>query len=237
MKMKRKDIEEVNDDFSDFSLSSPARKIRRLDAELPPIIEEDEHELPMVYDHQSATEKPLASNMVVPEIEELPSIPLNDERAIVLFKPMTSPLVHSPSEFSFSVDPNLLSGFKSQVLWSQHTNNPMKPTISHEESSQDDNTMMTSNKRLAVIPWVPSTLTSAPLLGVDVNSSQTDASESMESEEMDAAASMEIEDGNGSIVEQHQTDNFTGGMRQWQQQHCLTPQLLQNTSTPVVWYR
>lgn len=30
MKMKRKDIEEVNDDFSDFSLSSPARKIRRL---------------------------------------------------------------------------------------------------------------------------------------------------------------------------------------------------------------
>lgn len=30
MKMKRKDLEEVNDEFSDFSLSSPARKIRRL---------------------------------------------------------------------------------------------------------------------------------------------------------------------------------------------------------------
>lgn len=29
-KMKRKDLDQVNDDFSDFSLSSPARKIRRL---------------------------------------------------------------------------------------------------------------------------------------------------------------------------------------------------------------
>lgn len=29
-KLKRKDLEDVNDDFSDFSLSSPARKIRRL---------------------------------------------------------------------------------------------------------------------------------------------------------------------------------------------------------------
>ncbi|EOY32080.1 hypothetical protein QUC31_019553 [Theobroma cacao] len=41
-KLKRKDIDQVNDDFSDFSLSSPATKIRRLDAELPPIIEEEE---------------------------------------------------------------------------------------------------------------------------------------------------------------------------------------------------
>lgn len=30
LKMKRKDIDEVNDEFCDFSLSSPARKIRRL---------------------------------------------------------------------------------------------------------------------------------------------------------------------------------------------------------------
>lgn len=29
-KMKRKDLEEVYDEFSEFSLSSPARKIRRL---------------------------------------------------------------------------------------------------------------------------------------------------------------------------------------------------------------
>lgn len=30
MKMKRKDLDQFNDEFSDFSLSSPARKIRRL---------------------------------------------------------------------------------------------------------------------------------------------------------------------------------------------------------------
>lgn len=30
LKMKRKDLEDVTDDFSDFSLCSPARKIRRL---------------------------------------------------------------------------------------------------------------------------------------------------------------------------------------------------------------
>lgn len=30
LKMKRKDLEQVSDEFSDFSLSAPARKIRRL---------------------------------------------------------------------------------------------------------------------------------------------------------------------------------------------------------------
>ncbi|KAK9098313.1 hypothetical protein Syun_025358 [Stephania yunnanensis] len=47
MKMKRKDLEEVVDDFTDFYLTSPARKIRRLDAELPPIMEEDEPGIPI----------------------------------------------------------------------------------------------------------------------------------------------------------------------------------------------
>ncbi|CAL5215029.1 unnamed protein product [Lathyrus oleraceus] len=53
-------VDQISHDFSDFSLSSPATKIRRLDAELTPIVEEEENE-------------PLT----------LP----NDERAIVLFKP------------------------------------------------------------------------------------------------------------------------------------------------------
>lgn len=35
--MKRKEIDDVNDDFSDFSLSSPARKIRRL-VNIPPCL-------------------------------------------------------------------------------------------------------------------------------------------------------------------------------------------------------
>ncbi|CAK8579426.1 unnamed protein product [Lathyrus sativus] len=53
-------VDQISHDFSDFSLSSPATKIRRLDAGLTPIVEEEENE-------------PL-------------SLP-NHERAIVLFKP------------------------------------------------------------------------------------------------------------------------------------------------------
>ncbi|KAJ4850502.1 hypothetical protein Tsubulata_044290 [Turnera subulata] len=43
-RMKRKEAEDVSDDFSDFSLTSPARKIRRLEAGLPPIVEEEDME-------------------------------------------------------------------------------------------------------------------------------------------------------------------------------------------------
>lgn len=63
-KMKRKDLDQVSDDFSDFSLSSPARKIRRLDAELPPIMEDDEPEIAMPY---------LQNRSSGPVIEELPA--------------------------------------------------------------------------------------------------------------------------------------------------------------------
>jgi len=77
--LKRKRcVDEVNDDFP---LSSPATKIRRLDAELPPIVEEDE---------------------LLPSPSSFPSP--NDERALVLFKP----LAHSPSSISFTVDSDLI---------------------------------------------------------------------------------------------------------------------------------
>ncbi|XVF69890.1 hypothetical protein PTKIN_Ptkin11bG0117400 [Pterospermum kingtungense] len=87
-KLKRKEIDQVNDDFSDFSLSSPATKIRRLDSELPPIIEEDE---------------PFSENQ---------------EKAIVLFNPIpNSPHLHTPSAgLSISLSSDLISGFKNQFL-------------------------------------------------------------------------------------------------------------------------
>lgn len=94
-KLKRKEIEQFNDDFSDFSLSSPATKIRRLDSDLPlpPIIEEDD---------------PFSENQ---------------EKAIVLFNPLilhNSPLqshLRSPnSTLSISLSSDLISGFKNQIL-------------------------------------------------------------------------------------------------------------------------
>ncbi|KAL0344937.1 UNVERIFIED_CONTAM: hypothetical protein Sradi_4325000 [Sesamum radiatum] len=122
LKLKRKELEDVNDDFSDFSLSSPARKIRRLDAELPPIIEEEECEIPI--EHSLPQEQGFGSNSAGGlKIEELPPEPSNEERAIVLFKPTNaSPLLQSPSNFTVSVNPHLISGFKNQLLWSSQSN-------------------------------------------------------------------------------------------------------------------
>lgn len=49
------------------------------------------------------------------KIEELPNLGENEERAIVLFQPsITTPLVHSPSTFSVSLDPRFISGWKSK---------------------------------------------------------------------------------------------------------------------------
>ncbi|KAK5834698.1 DBH-like monooxygenase protein 2 [Gossypium arboreum] len=90
-KLKRKDIDQVNDDFSDFSLSSPATKIRRLDADLPPIIEEDS----------------------LPENHEKAIVLFNPNP---LHLHDTPPLSSPPSTLSFSFDSHLLSGFKDQIL-------------------------------------------------------------------------------------------------------------------------
>ncbi|CAG7883166.1 unnamed protein product [Brassica rapa] len=90
-RMKRKEIDRVNDDFSDFSLSSPASKIRRLDLDLPPIMEEE---------------------VVMEDHDRIQSSPQNQERAIVLFKP---PPQHHHQPHLF-VDRSLISGLKNRFL-------------------------------------------------------------------------------------------------------------------------
>lgn len=228
LKMKRKELEEVNDDFSDFSLSSPARKIRRLDAELPPIMEEEEHDVPVEF------EQLLPEKQVENTREEVDGIPLNAERAIVLFKPVNSPLMQSPSKFSVSVDSDIISGFKNQFPWSSQPN--LRKSVEDETASGERNTRVT-NECLAVVPWVPSHLPQAS--GVKVP--QIEAVELMEEAEEMEVTTMDIEDKNLN-PEQQQEHGF-GGMRgseslhQWQQQHCMTPQLPQNTSTPITWFR
>ncbi|KAK1289388.1 hypothetical protein QJS10_CPB18g00049 [Acorus calamus] len=74
-KMKRRDLDEVNDEFSEFSLSSPARKIRRLDLELPPIMEEEEPQ---------STPPPPFMDDESPSPSPSQALPLNDERPIFL---------------------------------------------------------------------------------------------------------------------------------------------------------
>ncbi|KAL6977886.1 hypothetical protein U1Q18_026669 [Sarracenia purpurea var. burkii] len=244
MKMKRKDLEDVNDEFSDFSLSSPARKIRRLDAELPPIMEEEEPEVPLIFEQQVTPEEhhlPSIEEQVGgsgPIMQEFPSVPKNEERAIVLFTPMNTPLLQSPSNFSVSVNSDIISGIKNHILWSSQCN-----TAKEAEDEAARLGLNTKGRRtndcLAVVPWVPSAQVSSNQ-GID----EIEVSELMESEEDQGVATMEIEEENNGGAEPvlGQGLEFSGMMsegliHQWQQQHCMIPQLPQNSSTPISWYR
>ncbi|AET05098.1 hypothetical protein MtrunA17_Chr8g0389121 [Medicago truncatula] len=190
-------VVQIGDDFSDFSLSSPATKIRRLDPELPPIVEEEGESLP------------------VP----------NDERALVLFKPMN---LHSPSDFSLTLSSDLISHIKNnQLSWSKQCD-----YSDNQDQNEED------NRRLAIVPWVPQPSTSC---SEDKNNSNT--IELMEADEMgeeqeDEGAMMDVEqeDNNSSNYNypamlnlHHQAEGF--------QQHCFLPQIPQNTSTPITWTR
>ncbi|KAJ1408162.1 hypothetical protein SESBI_23693 [Sesbania bispinosa] len=224
--LKRKvGVNEISDDFSDFSLSSPATKIRRLDAGLPPIVEEEEPSLPL-HPHQ------------------------NEERALVLFKP----LPHSPSSsFSLTLDSDLLSEIKNQQIpWSQQRDSDCDRLIGSREHEQDKN-----DHRLAIVPWVPQPSPSSHCSTLD--DSDNAKTEMMEADEMggieEGEGMMDIEQEDGvsnsstSVIHhpttlnlhQHQggvATGFTANVPEgFQQQHCLLSQLPQNTSTPVTWTR
>ncbi|XVE71917.1 hypothetical protein DITRI_Ditri10aG0189700 [Diplodiscus trichospermus] len=165
-KLKRKDIDQVNDDFSDFSLSSPATKIRRLDADLPPIMEEEE------------------------------CLPENHERAIVLFDPLlhnnnsdsNTPLLRSPSNLSISSD--IISGFKSQFLRASD----MKSADYDEAKSKESN--KATEGCLAVVPWVPSRIPSVESSDGEVEVTESMEADEMDVEENNSNnARMEQENG------------------------------------------
>ncbi|OVA19275.1 hypothetical protein BVC80_521g77 [Macleaya cordata] len=246
MKMKRKDLEEVYDEFSEFSLSAPARKIRRLDAELPPIMEEEESGVPIDFDQVLPEEQPFSASVT----ENAPSLSLNEERALVLYNPMNTPLLKSPSSsnFSITVNSDLIPGFKDQVFWSGRRNF-LKVHDNEAEHRGDENAGGGNGECLAVVPWVSSQFPST--LGTEVGATTTittttGLSEPMEAEEeVDNNEGMEIEVDNNMGVSQGQQEQENieaGGLQHWKQQqqqqlqHCMSPpQLPQNTSTPIMW--
>ncbi|KAL0788646.1 hypothetical protein Bca101_004892 [Brassica carinata] len=131
-RMKRKEIDRVNDDFSDFSLSSPASKIRRLDLDLPPIMEEEV--------------------VVMEEHDHIQSSPQNEERAIVLFKP---PPQHHHQPHLF-VDRSLISGLKSKAFSKLFFNFLyLLVRFLHDVAVADEEDYK-ANKEQAVVPWNPS---------------------------------------------------------------------------------
>ncbi|GAU11797.1 hypothetical protein TSUD_75480 [Trifolium subterraneum] len=202
-------VNHIADDFSDFSLSSPATKIRRLDAELPPIAEED---------------------------GELLHAP-NDERALVLFKP----IVHSPSSFSLTLNSDLISEIKNnQLSWSKQCDS--------SSDYYDDNN---NNRHLAIVPWVPqpqaSPSSSHTFEDSEYRNSNTNAMELMEADEMgevqeedDGAAMMDVEQeaNNNNSSSNFNYPTMLNNLHQQVdgfQQHCFLPQIPQSTSTPITW--
>ncbi|KAF9617532.1 hypothetical protein IFM89_037344 [Coptis chinensis] len=219
LKMKRKELEDVYDDFSDFSLSSPARKIRRLDADLPPIMEEED-QLGIPVD----IEMPTVSRQIIEQE------PLNEERALVLYKPVnTSPL--QLSDLSITVNGDLFPGLKNGSFWSGYSG--LFKTGENQTEPMGKNAG--TNNCLAVVPWVSNKLPSAP--GTD-SGAVTELSEPMEAEDVEV---MEIEDDSNKMTSEEQAGNTNAwgvaeGLQQWQQQHCMTPQLPPSTATPpVMW--
>ncbi|KAL5767393.1 hypothetical protein ACOSQ2_014176 [Xanthoceras sorbifolium] len=228
MKRKELDLDEVSDELHDFSLSSPARKIRRLNAQLPPIMEEEKEQEVLV---EMSPSSPVYEGMVAEPVSD----PVNEERAIVLYKPVNSPaLLQSPSNVTVNLGSlNLVSGFKNEFLRVRQSSHMKLP----EDDEYSDNKNATTKNCLAVIPWVPSQSQFPHTSGVDV--SQTEAPESMEAE--DEQVEMDIEDSNTTNMEQGQMYEYGGmrdeGIHQWPQQHCMMPQFPQNTSTPITWFK
>ncbi|CAA7057914.1 unnamed protein product [Microthlaspi erraticum] len=191
MKMKkRKEIARVNDEFSDFSLSSPARKIRRLDSNLQPIMEEDVDLPPIMAE------------------EEIQSAPVNEERAIVLYKPI------QPHIF---VDGKLISGFKKRFLHDA--------AVGDDHFDDDDET----NKQQAVVPWNQSQFLGST--GTFEEPSEPEIVELDGEDEMMEEAAMDVE-------EESSSSGCRVSLPQWQQQqlHCMIPQFPQTSSTPISWF-
>ncbi|XP_010557645.1 PREDICTED: uncharacterized protein LOC104826579 [Tarenaya hassleriana] len=213
LRMKRKDIDRVNDDFSDFTLSSQARKIRRLDVDLPPIMEEDEAQMGMA--------------MAKPVTEELNPEPMNEERAIVVYKPLQA---HQSYCGNLHVDTDLISGFKNKFLRAGYYNDAR---LAYDDCDENP-----SNNCRAVVPYIPSQFPvtkSAEPFQQPHELEITEVDETGEDVMMEEAT-MEIKEGSNSSMPLPQEPEFKHWQQQQQQQpHCMIPQLPQTNSTPISW--
>ncbi|CAL9065413.1 uncharacterized protein LOC103968399 [Musa acuminata AAA Group] len=216
-KVKRKDFEEVYDEFAEVSLSSPPPKIRRLDSELTPIVEEVEPAFtPASNQHQS---QGIVSANVSSMNEAMPAIPSNnEERAIVLYKPVEAPLILSSdrTNVSLQISSDLIHGLRNHIF---------KPG----NQSFDEKTDVDSSC-LAVVPWVPS----EAAMSVDGSGGYKSQSklpqEPMASAEAEAE-SMEVEEAREQAITYGESSE---GFQQWWQ-HCMTPRLLPTMSSPMMW--
>uniref|UniRef100_A0A0A9CSK3 Uncharacterized protein n=1 Tax=Arundo donax TaxID=35708 RepID=A0A0A9CSK3_ARUDO len=221
---KRKELEEVVDGLSGFSLSGPAAKSRRLDRELPPIMEEEAPASSMPFQHEMLGED-INSGVNMPSVEDmmegamLPHVS-SENMALVLYKPVDNPVLFGPgiSSSSFIVSSDLIRGLK---------NHAFNQGNYHE---LEDKSPERSNS-LALVPWAP------PQLAIksDWVTSELKTTQHfempMEADEAEVT-SMDVEE-----VPEATAMGFDGdNLHQWQQ-HCTTPPSLPNPSDHVMWSR
>ncbi|XP_050375370.1 uncharacterized protein LOC126792900 [Argentina anserina] len=205
---KRKELgqlDQVNHDLSDFSLSSPATKIRRLDAQLPPILEEDEVEIDPAPNHEMNLELD------------------NQERAIVPFNPVKNPMLRNPSNVSISLSPDLVSGFKDHYLRSSYH-------YGMKSDNQCTAVVTWVPSQLASMPVKEVSQSDdggEPMEDEDMGAAAMEVEESSTS----GGGAQGTSNGYGGGIWAGSSEGFL----QWQQQHCMIPQPPQNITTPITW--
>ncbi|KAM1200622.1 hypothetical protein ACFX2I_016880 [Malus domestica] len=217
--MKRKDYEELDDDFF-----SPSSKSRRLDAGLFATLNEDQSSAAQVFD-----EKPAPETSVVMQTDDLPTDPLpsGDERALVLYNPTNTRIFKAPDsqDFSVIVNSDLIPGLRDHI-YSWGYSKSLKPV---GDPGSDEENKEVSNRCMAVVPWVAPNF---PPASRDETQAASQ-SESMEVEMMDTDDNgyngAEASGFGGTMME------GPGGIQHWQQQQLrwMEPQLFQNNYTPV----
>ncbi|OEL36889.1 hypothetical protein BAE44_0002092 [Dichanthelium oligosanthes] len=220
---KRKELEQVVDGLSDFSLSGPAAKSRRLDPGLPPIMEEDPPAPSMAF--QMLGEK-INTGVNMPSVEVMMEgamshhVPSDSEdMALVLYKPVDNPLPFGPgiSSSSFIVSSDLIRGLKS------HAFNQVSYHELEGESPERSNS-------LALVPWKPPQM---PISSDWVASEPERAQifeEPMEADETEIT-SMDFEEAPEATAGGFDGEN----VHQWQ--HCMTPPIFPNPSAHFMWSR
>ncbi|CAD6224368.1 unnamed protein product [Miscanthus lutarioriparius] len=224
----------------------PATKIRRLDADVPPV--EAAVGVPLVEPGVSVTPQPfvvgdlrMSGNVEPPAAAIGVAAPaVNEERAIVVYQPAEAArnLLHGPLRpgASLRVSPDWIHGLKSTML--QEASNYR--ALFEEMAAGDD------NLSLAMVPWAP-----AKAHAQAASSSTSAADEMMDADQDGDGASMEVEHGvegqtappaGGALQGEafHHNYHQQQQQHQWPAQHCVaSPQLQLPASSyqpsPVTW--
>ncbi|KAF8685997.1 hypothetical protein HU200_043925 [Digitaria exilis] len=217
---KRKELDQVVDGLSDFSLSGPAAKSRRLDPGLPPIMEEEPPAPSMAF--QMLGEK-------INHVVDMPSVEVmmegatsdhvpSEDMALVLYKPVDSPAPFGAgiSSSSFIVSSDLIRGLKN------HAFNQVNCRELADKSPERSNS-------LALVPWKPQ-LSLRSDRGASEPESEQMLEVPMEADETEVT-SMDFEE------EPKATAGGFDGENVLQWQHCMTLPSLPNPSSHMMWSR